>query len=55
MTHAERIARIRRDLAELKSRLGRIESETFAGKRNVDELAAELQALEAQPEGEAAQ
>jgi hypothetical protein len=28
-------------------------AETSAGNRNVDELAAELQALEAQPEGEA--
>jgi hypothetical protein len=52
MTRAERIAKIRRDLDELKSRLGRIESETFAGKRSVDELTAELQGLE-QPEGSA--
>ncbi len=53
MTRAERVARIRRDLEELKARLQRIEGETFAGKRNCDELAAELQALEAQPEGAA--
>jgi hypothetical protein len=46
MTKAERIARIQRDLSELKSRLGRIEAETFAGKRNCDELADELKALE---------
>jgi hypothetical protein len=51
MTRAERIARIKRDLAELRSRMQRIESETFAGKRNVDELVAELQRLE-QPEVE---
>ena len=53
MTRADRIARIRRDLAEMKARLQRIEGETFAGKRNCDELEAELQALEALPEGEA--
>lgn len=46
MTRAERIARIKRDLAELKARMQRIEHETFAGKRNVDELATELQQLE---------
>lgn len=46
MTKAERIARIRRDLQELRSRMLRIESETFAGKRNVDELVQELKALE---------
>jgi len=50
MTRAERIARIRRDLAEVKARLLRIEGEAFSGKRNCDELAAELQALEAMPE-----
>ncbi|HKY37155.1 MAG TPA: hypothetical protein VJN18_14520 [Polyangiaceae bacterium] len=52
MTRAERIARIRRDLVELKSRLQRIEGETFAGKRNVDELVEELKRLE-KPESEA--
>lgn len=46
MRNAERIDRIRRDLVELKSRLQRIESETFAGKRGVDELVAELEQLE---------
>jgi hypothetical protein len=51
MTRTERIARIRRDLAELKARLQRIEGETFLGKRNVDELVAELKQLE-KPEGE---
>lgn len=48
MTNAERIARIRRDLSELKSRLGRIEGEIFAGKRSCDELAAELTELESE-------
>ncbi|HVY32588.1 MAG TPA: hypothetical protein VHB79_38890 [Polyangiaceae bacterium] len=52
MTRAQRIARIRRDLDELKARMQRIESETFAGKRNVDELVAELKQLE---NGEAGQ
>lgn len=52
MSRAECIARIKRDLAELKARMQRIESETFAGKRSVDELTAELQGLE-QPEGQA--
>ena len=51
MTRAERIARIKRDLAELRARMQRIESETFAGKRNVDELVAEVQRLE-QPASE---
>lgn len=48
MSRAERIAKIRRDLTELKSRLGRIEAETFAGKRGVDELTAELNQLESE-------
>jgi hypothetical protein len=52
MTRAERIDRIRRDLDELQKRLLRIEGETFAGKRNVDELVAELKQLE-KPEKEA--
>jgi hypothetical protein len=46
VTRTERIDRIRRDLVELRSRLGRIEGEVFSGKRNVDELAAELQQFE---------
>jgi hypothetical protein len=50
MTRAERIAKIRRDLAELKSRLGRVEGEVFAGKRNVDELQSELQQLDCESE-----
>jgi hypothetical protein len=48
MSNAERIARIKRDLAELKSRLGRIEGEVFSGKRSIDELDAELQQLESE-------
>lgn len=47
MNRTERIARIHRDLVELRSRLGRIEGEVFSGKRNVDELVAELAALDA--------
>ena len=50
MTRADRIARIRRDLTELKARLQRIEGETFAGKRSVDELVAELKQLETEQE-----
>jgi hypothetical protein len=46
---AKRIARIKRDLAELRSRLQRIEAETFSGKRNIDELAAEVARLETEP------
>lgn len=46
MTRAERIARVQPDLAELKSRLGRIEGECFLGKRTADELVAELRQLE---------
>jgi hypothetical protein len=49
VTRTERIAKIRRDLAELKSRLGRIEGEVFSGQRNVDELTAELKQLETEP------
>lgn len=52
MTRSERIARVKRDLIELKARMQRIEAETFSGKRNVDELMLELQQLE-KPEGEA--
>jgi hypothetical protein len=48
MSKADRIARIRRDLTELKSRLGRIESEIFGGRRNVDEIEGELKALESE-------
>lgn len=51
MSRAERIAKIRRDLTELKSRLGRVEGEIFAGRRNCDELVDELKALES-AEGE---
>lgn len=46
MSRAARIAKIRRDLQELLARMLRIEQETFAGKRNVKELADELRRLE---------
>jgi hypothetical protein len=49
MTRSERIAKIRWDLVELRSRLGRIEGEVFSGQRNVDELTVELQQLESEP------
>lgn len=40
-----RVAKLKRDLAELRSRMGRIEHEIFNGKREVDEIEAELMAL----------
>ncbi len=40
-----RIAKLRRDLAELRSRFLRIEHEVFNGKRQISELEAELTAL----------
>jgi hypothetical protein len=46
MTRPERIAKLQRSLVELKARLQRIEGETFAGKRSVDDLEGELKQLE---------
>jgi hypothetical protein len=53
MTRAERMARIRRDLEELKARMQRIEHETFSATRTVTKLQGELLQLE-QPEPVAA-
>lgn len=40
-----RIAKLRRDLAELRSRMTRIDHETFSAKREIAEIEAELSAL----------
>ena len=36
------IAKLKRDLTELRSRMGRIEGETFSAKREIAEIEAEL-------------
>lgn len=41
----DRVAKLRRDLAELRSRMTRIDHETFNAKREIAELEAELLAL----------
>jgi hypothetical protein len=45
VTRAEHLAKLRRDLAELRARLGRIEGETFLGKRQIGEIESQLAAL----------
>lgn len=42
MTRTERIARLKRDLGELRSRMQRIEGETFAATRQIREIEGEL-------------
>ena len=42
---ARRVAKLQRDLAELRARMGRIESETFGAKREIGEIEAEVKAL----------
>jgi len=42
VTRAERIARMKRDLAELRSRMQRIEGEAFAATRQISEIEGEL-------------
>ena len=42
MSRAERIARLKRSLSELKSRVGRIENESFCAVRQIAEIEAEL-------------
>jgi hypothetical protein len=42
LQHAHHVAKLRRDLAELRSRMGRIEHETYCGKREIDEIEAAL-------------
>jgi hypothetical protein len=46
MTRTERIAKIRRDLLEMKARLQRIESEVYRGQESFAELERDLKALE---------
>ncbi len=45
MTRAERVARLKRDLAEIRSRMQRIEGETFAATRQIGEIENEIAAL----------
>jgi hypothetical protein len=45
MSRTERIAKLRRDLAELRSRMQRIDHETFSAKREIGEIEAEIMAL----------
>jgi len=45
MSRAERVARVKRELGELRSRMLRIESETFGATRQLRELEAELSRL----------
>jgi hypothetical protein len=44
----ERIAKIKRDLSELRARMGRIDHETFSAKRELLELETGLVALESE-------
>jgi len=48
MSRADRIAKIHRELTELKARLSRIEAECFLGKRTADELSTALEQLQKQ-------
>jgi hypothetical protein len=50
MTRTERIAKLQRDLTELRSRLQRIEGETFAGARQIGEISDEITQLGTQNE-----
>jgi hypothetical protein len=49
MSRAERIAKIKRDLAQLRSRLQRIDHETHCGRQELLELEAGLVTLESEP------
>ena len=42
ITKHEQLARMRRELSELRARLGRIDGETFLARRQIDELEADL-------------
>jgi hypothetical protein len=50
MTRAEILAKVKRDLSELRSRLGRIDGETFLARRQIEDL--ERQAVELAAEGQ---
>lgn len=45
MKNVERIAKLQRDLVELKSRMGRIQNEVFCSTREIVELQQEIEKL----------